>query len=473
MASKIHQATVSNKSVEINVSNIYRVACAAGFSGDRVDVAKPLVAELLRRGGPACLIFESLAERTLALAQLERQQDESKGYEPLLREMIEPILSDCVQNGIPIVGNFGAANPVAAARCVAQIAREKNLPPLKIAIVKGDDISGNEFRHEIEKHLSSADLETLRRSQLVSANVYLGAREISEALQAGAQVVITGRVADPALTVGPLMAYFKKSWDDWNFLGSATMAGHLLECGSQVTGGYFADPGMKDVPDLANVGFPIIEFDQHGNGCITKPNGTGGVVNRMTVTEQLLYEVHDPAQYLTPDVIADISNIQLQDLGSNRVSFSGVLGHPRPDSLKANICIDGGWLAEAEISYAGHNALKRAQLAAQIIRERLSKFLELRVDFIGSSSVFSSDLGKGPQFTAQEGFEDIRLRVAAAHQVKSEANRVCREVMALYTCGPAGGGGVRTSIRPRLNTLVCFIPREYIHASYTFFQEAS
>lgn len=470
MAFRIRQATASNRSIEITMANIYRVACAAGFSGDRVDVAKPLVAEILKKGGPACLIFESLAERTLALAQLERQQDQTKGYEPLLREMLEPILSDCVQNGIPIVGNFGAANPAAAAECVAQIAREKNLPPLKIAIVQGDDISSADMRDVIESRLSQADLDSLKNSQLVSANVYLGAREIADALQAGAQVVITGRVADPALTVGPLMAHFKRSWDDWNFLGSATMAGHLLECGAQVTGGYFSDPGMKDVPDLANVGFPIVEFDENGNGCITKPSNTGGVVNRMTVTEQLLYEVHNPAQYLTPDVVADISQIQLDDLGANRVAFSGVLGHPRPENLKANICIDGGWLAEAEISYAGHNAYQRAQLAAQIIRERLSPFLELRVDFIGSSSVFSSDLGKGPQFTAEGGFEDIRLRVAAAHQMKSEANRVCREVTALYTCGPAGGGGVRTSIRPRLNTLVCLIPREYIRASYVFYQ---
>ena len=451
------------------MTDIYRVACAAGFSGDRTDVAKPLVEELLKQGGPSCLIFESLAERTLALAQLERYQNTELGYEPLLSEMLEPVLADCIKAGIPIIGNFGAANPEGAARLIAAMAKQKGLSNIRIAIVRGDDVSTPEFRSQLEELLSPEDQKILAQSKLVSANVYLGAQEIAEALMAGAQVVVTGRVADPALTVGPLMAYFKKDWTDWGFLGAATMAGHLLECGSQVTGGYFADPGIKDVPGLAHLGFPIIEFDEQGNICVTKPSNSGGLVNCMTVTEQLLYELHDPANYLTPDVIADITQVQINDFGDNRVGLTGVKGHSRPTTLKANVCIDGGWLAEAEISYAGFNAYARAQLAAQIIRERLSDF-DLRIDFIGSSSVFVSDSGEGPRFTSTEGFEDIRMRVATAHHERSQAQRVCREVTALYTCGPAGGGGVRTSLKPRLNTLVCFIPRELIHASYEFFK---
>ena len=451
------------------MNDIFRVACAAGFSGDRTDVARPLVDELLRCGGPACLIFESLAERTLALAQLERHQNPDLGYEPLLLEMLEPILVDCVNSGIPIVGNFGAANPEGAARLIAKLAKEKGLQNIQIAIVKGDDISALQFRAQLESFLSPSDRKILAQSSLVSANVYLGAQEITQALNAGAQVVVTGRVADPALTVGPLMSYFKKDWSDWSFLGAATIAGHLLECGAQVTGGYFADPGAKDVPNLANVGFPIIEFNAQGKMCITKPSNTGGLVSRMTVTEQLLYEIHDPAQYLTPDVIADISRVELQDAGLDRVKLHGVLGHPKPPTLKANICIDGGWLSEAEISYAGFHAYERAQLAAQIIRERLSD-LVLRIDYIGSASVFSSDAGEGPPLKSQTDFEDIRLRVATSNQDKYQAMRVCREVTALFTCGPAGGGGVRTSLKPRLHTLVCFIPRDLIHASYEFFE---
>ena len=453
------------------MSDIYRVACAAGFSGDRLGVAKPLVNTLLKHGGPACLIFESLAERTLALAQLERLQNNQLGYEPLLKEMVEPILSDCVQAGIPIVGNFGAANPFAAAAVIARLAKEKNLPELKIAVVIGDDISGSRYRQMIDAHLSKLDQELLAHSQLVSANVYLGAKEIADALLDGAQVVVTGRVVDPALTVGPLMAHFKKNWDDWDFLASATMAGHLLECGAQVTGGYFADPGYKDVPNLSNVGFPIVEFDSQGKICVTKPDGTGGVVNHLTVTEQLLYELHDPASYLTPDVVADITRAEICDLGNNRVEVTGVKGHTKPDSLKANICIDGGWLAEAEISYAGHHALERAQLAAQIIRDRIGKDLTLRIDFIGSSSVFMSDSGEGPAINSSKSFVDIRLRVATAHEDRHKAIRVCREVTALYTCGPAGGGGVRTNLKPRLNTLVALIPRAEIKPSYVFYKE--
>ena len=447
------------------MSNLYRVGCAAGFSGDRLGVARPIVDEFLRLGEPACLIFESLAERTLALAQLDRRQNPALGFEPLLAEMLEPILADCLLNNIPIVGNFGAANPEGAASLIAKLAKAQGFPSIKIAIVRGDEISASVFMACLDQQSQ----EALSNSSLVSANVYLGAREIADALNDGAQIVVTGRVADPALTVGPLMAHFKKSWSDWNFLAQATMAGHLLECGAQVTGGYFADPGVKDVPDLASVGFPIIEFDEFGNCCVTKAPNTGGVVSLMTVTEQLLYEVHDPARYLTPDVIADISQAQLELTGENKVLLNKVLGHEKPATLKANICIDGGWLAEAEISYAGHHAYERAQLAAQIIRERLSDVLDLRIDYIGSASVFPSEDGSGPSFRAQGGFEDIRLRVAAAHMNKVIANQLCRELTALYTCGPAGGGGVRTSLRPRLNTLVAYVPRDLVKSSYEFF----
>ncbi len=247
------------------------------------------------------------------------------------------------------------------------------------------------------------------------------------------------------------------------------MAGHLLECGAQVTGGYFVDPGIKEVPGLAAIGFPIVEFDANGDITVTKPPGTGGLVSRMTVTEQLLYELHDPAQYLTPDVVADISQAKIVDLGGDRVMVNGVKGHPRPTTLKANLCINGGWLAEAEISYAGFNALERAQLAAQIIKERLSD-LNLRIDFIGSSSVFASDTGEGPQFKSTLSFEDIRLRIATAHQDRIQAQKVCKEVTALYTCGPAGGGGVRTSLKPRLNTISCLIPRELMNTSFEIFE---
>jgi hypothetical protein len=261
------------------------------------------------------------------------------------------------------------------------------------------------------------------------------------------------------------MAHFGWSANDWQRLGRATMAGHLLECGSQVSGGYFADPGMKDVPDLHDVGFPVGEISEDGGCEISKADGTGGCVTRRTVTEQLLYEVHDPAAYLTPDVTADISDAQLADVGPNRVRLSGVRGHERPARLKVNVCHEDGWLAEGEISYAGPGAEGRARLAADVLRRRLAG-LQLRVDLIGTTSVFADDAGRMLSAQPAGDSRDVRLRVAASHQDKSAAERLAREVTALYTCGPAGGGGVRTSVRARLDTLSCFVPREAVRATF-------
>jgi hypothetical protein len=300
---------------------------------------------------------------------------------------------------------------------------------------------------------------------VVSANAYLGAEAIAAALRAGAEIVVAGRVADPSLVVGPAVAHFGWPADSWRHLGPATMAGHLLECGAQVTGGYFADPGAKDVPGLHEVGFPIGEIGEDGSCEIFKADGTGGYVTAQTVKEQLLYEVHDPAAYLTPDVTADISEAEVQEIAPDRVRVSGVRGHARPQTLKVNVCHEDGWLAEGEISYAGSGAEARARLAAEVLRRRLPG-LDLRVDLIGTMSVFADDAGRMLSKTPVGDARDVRLRVAASHQDKRSAERLTREVTALYTCGPAGGGGVRTSLRSRLDTLSCFVPREAVRARY-------
>ncbi|MGZ5848768.1 MAG: acyclic terpene utilization AtuA family protein, partial [Ramlibacter sp.] len=277
------------------------VGCAAGFSGDRTDAAAAVVRTLVRRGGPAVLIFETLAERTLALAQLARRNDPEAGFEPLLDLMLAPVLADCLRHGIRIVSNFGAANPRGAARRIRALAREQGLRVPRVAVVEGDDVSGPEHRADLLQALGPQGAGLA----VVSANAYLGAEAIAAALRAGAEIVVTGRVADPSLTLGPALAHFGWAPDDWDRLARGTMAGHLLECGAQVCGGYYADPGFKDVPDLAHVGFPIAAIDANGDCTITKADGTGGCVDTHTVTEQLLYEVHDPAAYLSPDVVAD------------------------------------------------------------------------------------------------------------------------------------------------------------------------
>jgi hypothetical protein len=432
----------------------------AGFSSDRTDAAGPVVATLVARGGPAALIFETLAERTLALAQIARRQNPEGGYEPLLDRFVGPILVPCVEHRIPIVGNFGAANPRAAARRLHALARELGLPTLRVGVVEGDDLSDERGRGLLAEHLPGG------RNDFVSANVYQGAKPIADALRAGAQVVVTGRVADPSLAVGPAMAHYGWAEDDWPTLGRATMAGHLLECGAQVTGGNIADPGFKDVPDLANAGFPIAEVAADGSFTITKAANTGGLVDARTVKEQLLYEVHDPAAYLTPDVVADISGAAVHELGRDHVAVTGVRGHPRPATLKVNAWFDGGWLGEAEISYAGPNAEARARLAAEVVRERIGGALDIRFDLIGVLSLFADDGGRMLAERPTGNARDVRLRAAAAHADRARVERLLEEVTTLYTCGPAGGGGVRTSLRSRLSTVSCFVPRERVPARF-------
>jgi len=439
------------------------IGCAAGFSGDRTDAAGPVVDTLIERlaqgpcGQRAFLIFETLAERTLALAQLRRRADPEAGYEPLLDAMLRPVLARCLLHGIRIVSNFGAANPRAAARHIARMARELGAPVPRIAVVEGDDLSSPEQRALLREQLG-AKMDGLA---VVSANAYIGAEPIAAALDAGAQIVVCGRVADPSLTVGPAMSHFGWRADDWTVLGRATMAGHLLECGAQVCGGYFADPGYKDVPGLDRVGFPIAEIEADGRCTICKADGTGGLVTESTVKEQLLYEVHDPAAYLTPDVTADIGEAEVAAQGVDRVRLTGVRGHARPSSYKVNVCYEGGWLAEGEISYAGARAEARARLAADVLRSRLPG-LALRVDLIGALSLFNDDAGHALAARPDSGMRDVRLRVAATHADRAQAERLGREVMALYTCGPAGGGGVRSTLTPRLNTLSCLLAREAV-----------
>ncbi|RYX89996.1 MAG: DUF1446 domain-containing protein [Comamonadaceae bacterium] len=450
------------------------IGCAAGFSGDRADAAGPVVDTLVAAldgaadGVRAFLIFETLAERTLALAQLRRRADPHAGYEPLLDAMLRPVLARCLAHRIRIVSNFGAANPRAAAALILRMALELGLPAPRVAVVCGDDLSGPAHEATLRAQLGAE----FPAAPIVSANAYIGAEPIAAALDAGADIVVCGRVSDPSLTVGPAMSHFGWKPDDWTRLGRATMAGHLLECGAQVTGGYFADPGFKDVPDLATVGFPIVVMQSDGSCVVGKAADTGGVVNLATVKEQLLYEVHDPAAYLTPDVVADISQAQVALVAKDQVSLDGVQGHARPGSYKVNVCYEGGWLAEAEISYAGARAEARARLAGKIVAERLAG-LAVRIDVVGVCSIFGGDDGLALAAMADSGARDVRLRVAGAHADRAQVERVNREVTALYTCGPAGGGGVRTSMSARLNTVSCFVPREHVQTGFEFVEAAA
>jgi hypothetical protein len=278
-------------------------------------------------------------------------------------------------------------------------------------------------------------------------------------LNKGADIILTGRVADPALFLAPFVHEFGWSFDDWDTLGQGTVVGHLLECAGQLTGGYFADPGFKDVPDLAHLGFPIAEVGEDGTAIFTKVEGSGGLINRATCVEQLLYEILDPASYFTPDVIADFSQVSIEEMGPNRVRVSGGKGRPRSSTLKASIGYQDGYIGEGQISYAGLNALRRAELARDVILERLAGagLSELRTDFIGIDSIHGPELSR----QAPTPYE-VRLRAAGRAESLRSAALVAREIEALYTNGPAGGGGAFGSTREVIAIASALIPRECV-----------
>jgi len=451
------------------MSNTFLVGNGAGFSGDRVDAPIPVVRSLVRRGLPAALFFETLGERTVALAQLERRRDPELGYEPMLERLLEPVLADCFRHRIPILGNFGAANPPAAARLIARLALRLGLPDLRIAVVAGDDVKDSIALDQLPVHEADGSIDT-RSARLVAANAYIGAEPLIEALRQGADVVVVGRTSDPALAIAPLAHHFGWRLDDWEKLAVGAACGHLLECGSQVTGGVFWDPGFKDIPDPANIGFPIAEVTAEGGLVITKPEDTGGIVDLRTVKEQLLYELHDPAHYITPDVVLDITGCTLEQVGKDRVAVRGLRGKPAPDTLKVTASFEGSWLGEGEVSVAGPNALARARATADVLLERLRRRglnVRARVDLIGVASVHDSD--DGALWRGYEGPEppDIRIRLAAEGSDRDAVDQAAREVLALLCCGTAGTGGARWRLTPRILTRSYLVLRERVPTSVT------
>ena len=446
----------------MSATRTLRIGCGAGYSGDRIEPA----VELATHGDLDYLVFECLAERTIALAQQARAADPDAGFDPLLEERMWAVLPACHARGTRIITNMGGANPQAAGLRVQATARRLGLAPLTIAVVTGDDVLSLVRAGTFEAIAGEPDVVI---EQTVSANAYLGAEPIVRALTQGADVVITGRVADPSLFVAPLAVHHGWDLDDWPRIGSATLVGHLLECAGQVTGGYFADPGYKDVAGLARLGFPLAEVAHDGTAVITKVRGSGGVVTRATCTEQLLYELHDPAAYITPDVVADFSHVEMRDAGADRVMVSGATGRPRPMMLKVSVGQLEGWIGEGQMSYAGPGALERARLAQAIVEERLRLTGvvtdEIRSDLIGVTALHGVVLSR----TAAEPYE-VRVRIAARTRSASEARRVAREVEALYTNGPAGGGGATSSVRQVLGMTSVLVPRERVHWRVDFME---
>lgn len=426
-----------------------RIGSGAGFSGDRLEPAL-LLAE---KGDLDYLVLECLAERTTALAQKRKKADSSLGYDPLLEKRIRMLLPVISRNSVRLVTNMGAANPVGGAQKIIAIASEMGIS-IKVAAVTGDDVltilDTTEPAMETGRPLNE-------NGPIISANAYLGADAILPALKTDADIIITGRVADPSLFLAPMMYHFGWSFEDTNLLAKGTIIGHLLECGGQLSGGYFADPGKKDVLDMANLGFPFADIEADGSAILTKLPNTGGVINLMTAKEQLLYEVINPNEYVTPDIIADFTTVKIREIGPNRLKVTGGKGEKRPDLLKVSVGYHAGFIGEGEISYAGANAVRRAELAGQIVKERLQKQIEdIRIDLIGVSSTHRAS------FNHQDQPYEVRLRIAAKTKTLHEANVIGEEVESLYTNGPAGGGGARKYVNEVLGILSSLIPRNEI-----------
>ena len=431
----------------------FRIGCGAGFSSDRLDPA----VDLAVRGALDVLVFECVGERTLAFGHRDRQADPAGGYNPLLARRMRAILPLVYPDGPRIVTNMGVANPLAAAGRTVEIARELGLAGLEVAALTGDDIGA--LLPPDKMLWEGRTIEQVGRP-CIGANAYLGAEEILAALDTDAHVVITGRVADPSLFVAPLRRHFGWAADAWAALGRATAAGHLLECGAQVTGGYFADPGFKDVEGQADIGFPYAEVGADGGICVTKLPDTGGLVDERTVKEQLLYEVHDPERYRTPDVTADFSNARVAAAGADRVAVRDISGSPRPAKLKATVAFDGGWLAEAAISYAGDGAQARAALAGEIVSERMrtvhASRSDLRTDLIGAGSLHATARRYA------DAARDVRLRCALRTDSREEADLLLWEVESLLCCGPSGGGGYRGAVTASVVTSSASVERDLV-----------
>lgn len=435
--------------------DIIRVGCGAGFSDDRIDPAQ----EMAERGRCDYIAFECLAERTIARESLARSKDPTKGYTPYLAERFQAVLPACIRNGIRIVTNMGAANPIGAARAVQREARALGLAEVPVAVVLGDDVTAQIRAHpELELLESGEPVESLL-PRMAAANAYLGADIVRDALATGAPVVMTGRVSDPSLFLACMLHGLGWSYNDYARLAVGTIAGHLMECAAQLTGGCFADPGRKEVADMARIGFPFADVSRTGELVLGKVEGSGGRLDEMTCKEQVLYEMHDPAHYITPDCILDVTDVSFEALGANRVRVSGARARARTPTYKVVVGYHDGWIGEGEVGYAGPNALARAQLAERIVRERLAMrgfaYPEIRADYIGMSSLHGMAAGRSQPY-------EVRLRIAARSPDRKAAQAVGFEVRTLHVNGPAGGGGGSNALREVLGVKSLLLPRELV-----------
>ena len=432
-----------------------RVAGGQGFWGDLLTAP----VDQVRLGQTDYLMLDYLAEVTMSIMQKQRARDPKAGYARDFVSLMREILPDCVEKNIKVMSNAGGVNVEGCAAAIAETAKELNLSGVKIGIVTGDDIMPrlDEF---LEKGVEINSMDTGEplsaiRDQVQSANVYLGAAPLVEALGKGAQIVVGGRLTDTGLTLAPLMHEFGWGFEDWDKVAAGTIAGHIIECGAQCSGGN-CQYEWQSIPDLANVGFPIVEASPDGEFVVTKHHGTGGRINIPSVREQLLYEMGDPKSYITPDVVADFSSIYLADDGEDRVKVFGIKGNPSTDTYKVSIAYSAGWKAVGTLVYSWPDAYEKAQAADKILRARLEKlglkFDLILTEFVGASATHGKLAGE-----PSKDLPEVQLRFGVRGPDKAAVERFTKELAPLILTGPPGVTGFAGG-RPKVEEIMAYFP---------------
>ena len=452
------------------MTDVIRIANGQGFWGDWLEAPRRLVAD-----GPIdYLVLDYLAEVTMSILEKQRRRDPDKGYATDIVELAVSLMPRLISGGLRIVTNAGGVNPAACARAIVAGASQAGVRGLKVAVVAGDDIR-DRIDEMIARGIRFDDLDTgcdIReiRGDVLSANVYLGGFPLAEALATGAQVVIAGRSTDSALTLAPMIHEFGWGESDWDRLAAGTIAGHIVECGAQCTGGNYS-LDWQTIPEMANIGFPIVEARETGDFVITKHPGTGGRVTVASIKEQLLYELGDPKAYLTPDCRADFTSLSLRSDGLDRVAVEGIRGGPRPGTLKTSITYAAGYQAVGTLVYSWPQAIEKARAAEAMVRARLDglglEFADIHAEVLGV------DACHGPAAAPSPDPPEVQLRIGVRAADRAPVERFSREMIPLVLNGPPTATGFGDG-RPRVRQVVAhhasLLPREEIRPRVEVFE---
>ncbi len=436
---------------------LIRIASGQGFWGDLQRA--PIDQVRLSKGNTAIdyMMLDYLAEVTMSIMQKQRQKDPSLGYARDFPEVIKEILPELLEKNIKVISNAGGVNPLACRDKIFEIAKQLGIKHLKVGVVMGDDIMDklDELlaKGETLNHMETGEPLSAVRNRVLSANVYFGAFPIAECLKQGAQIVITGRCTDTGLTLAPMIYEFGWKETDWDLLAAGTVAGHILECGGQASGGNFLGD-WESVPNLETIGFPIAEAYPNGEFFITKHEGTGGLVRSDVIKEQLLYEIGNPSEYITPDCIADFTTIHLEDVAPNRVRVFGIKGKPATSFYKVSISYADGWTAFGSLTYSAPDALKKAKRADEILRARLNNlgltFEEIRTEFIGANACHQ-------HLENVAHVNEVQMRVGVRDRDKKKVERFGYEIAPLILTGPPSVTGFAGG-RPKPSEVVAYFP---------------